>query len=139
MRRPHPRGRRSLIGLGATAVGAVLCLSACGQQSGEALARQACTHVDLSVRDYELSTKANISASEAATLRTKADAELRAALPLAAAATSDNGNLNGLMTTISEGATVDEAHLVPALKGQCKTVTTNVNVNPQSPGNLPGT
>jgi hypothetical protein len=95
--------------------------------------------VDLSVRDYELSTKANISASEAATLRTKADAELRAALPLAAAATSDNGNLNGLMTTISEGATVDEAHLVPALKGQCKTVTTNVNVNPQSPGNLPGT
>jgi hypothetical protein len=139
VRRPHPRGRRSLIGLGATAVGAVLCLSACGQQSGEALARQACTHVDLSVRDYELSTKANISASEAATLRTKADAELRAALPLAAAATSDNGNLNGLMTTISEGATVDEAHLVPALKGQCKTVTTNVNVNPQSPGNLPGT
>ena len=138
MRRPLPRGRRPLIGLGATAVGAVLCLSGCGQQSGEALARQACTHVDLSVRYFELSTKTNISTSEAATLRTKADAELRAALPLAAAATSDNGNLNALMTTISEGATVDEAHLVPALKGQCKSISTNVNVNPQSPGNLPG-
>jgi len=94
--------------------------------------------VDLSVHYFELSTKTNISASEAARLRTKADAELRAALPLAAAATSDDGMLNALMTTISEGATVDEAHLVPALKGQCKTVTTNVNVNPQGPGNLPG-
>ena len=95
--------------------------------------------MELSVRYFELSTKPNVSASEAAALRTKADAELRAALPLAAAATSANGGLNALMTTISEGATVDEAHLVPALKGQCRTVTTNVNVNPQSPGNLPGT
>jgi hypothetical protein len=138
VRRPHLRGRRSLIGLGATAVGAVLCLSACGQQSGEALARQACTHVTRSVRDYELSTRPNIPPSKAAALRTKADAELRAALPLAAAATSDDGSLNALMTTISEGATVDEAHLVPALKGQCKTINTNVNVNPQSPGNPPG-
>jgi hypothetical protein len=138
VRRPLAPGRRSLIGLGATAVGAVLCLSGCGQQSGQTLARQACTHVDLSVRDYELSTKANISPSEAARLRTKADVELRAALPLAAQATSADGSLNALMTTISEGATVDEAHLVPALKGQCKAINTNVNVNPEAPGNLPG-
>jgi hypothetical protein len=93
--------------------------------------------VNRSVRDYELSTKANVSASQAATLRTKAEAELRAALPLAAAATSADGTLNALMTTISEGATVDEAHLLPALKGQCKSINTNVNVNPQAPGNLP--
>ena len=38
--------------------------------------------------------------------------------------------MNSLMTTISEGATVDEAHLIPALKGQCAVVDTNVNVNP---------
>jgi hypothetical protein len=138
MRRPLSPGRRSLIGLGATAVGAVLCLSACGQQSGQALARQACTHVDLSVRDYELSTRPDISAAEAARLRTKADVELRAALPLVADATSTDGSLNSLMTTISEGATVDEGHLVPALKGQCKLVTTNLNVNPEPGGNLPG-
>ena len=137
MRRPLPRGRRTLIGLGATAVGAVLCLSACGQ-SGQDLAQEACTHVDRSVRDYELSTKANVPSSEAARLRTQADAELRAALPLAADATSSNGNLNALMTTIAEGATIDEAHLIPALKVQCKSVTTNVNVNPQAPGDLPG-
>jgi hypothetical protein len=137
MRRPLSRGRRTLIGLGATAVGAALCLSSCGQ-SGQSLALQACTHVDRSVRDYELSTKANVTASEAARLRTQADAELRAALPLAADATSADGSLNALMTTIAEGATVDEAHLVPALKGQCKEISTNVNVNPDPGGNLPG-
>ena len=90
------------------------------------------------MRDYELSTKANVPSSEAARLRTQADAELRAALPLAADATSSNGNLNALMTTIAEGATIDEAHLIPALKVQCKSVSTNVNVNPDPGGNLPG-
>jgi hypothetical protein len=134
----RPTGRRSLIGLGATTLGALLCLSGCGQQNGEDLARQACVHVKLSIHYFELSTEPNVSASDAARLQTKADAELRAALPLAAAATSADGNLNSLMTTISEGATVDEAHLVPALKGQCKVVDTNVNVNPDNPSNLPG-
>jgi len=124
--------------LGATALGALLCLSGCGQQSGLGLARQACVHVSLSVRDFELSTKPGTTTAEANRLRSKADAELRTALPLAAAATSDDGSLNALMTTISESATVDEAHLIPALKGQCATVNTNVNVNPAAPGALPG-
>ena len=35
------------------AVGAMLLLSACGQQSGEDLARQACVHVNLSVHYFE--------------------------------------------------------------------------------------
>jgi hypothetical protein len=39
------------------------------------------------------------------------------------------------MTTISEGATVDEGHLVPSLRAQCVVATANQNVNPQSPGN----
>jgi hypothetical protein len=137
VRRSLLTGRRSLIGLGAAAVGAVLCLSACGQD-GQTLARQACTHVELSVHYYELSTKANVNPSEAARLRKKADVELHAALPLAAAATSADGSLNALMTTISESNTVDEGHLIPALKGQCASVDTNVNVNPQGPSNLPG-
>jgi hypothetical protein len=136
VRRPLSKGRRSLIG--ATAVGALLCLSACGQDGGMNLARQACVHVKLSVHYFELSTKPGTLAGEVSRLRTKADAELRAALPLAAAATSDDGSLNALMTTISESATVDEAHLIPALKGQCAAVDTNVNVNPEPAGNLPG-
>ena len=36
------------------------------------------------------------------------------------------------MTTISEGATVDEGHLVPALRAQCVVADTNPNVNPQN-------
>jgi hypothetical protein len=126
-----------MIALGATTVGAMLLLSACGQGS-EDLARQACVHVKLSVHDYELSTKPDVSVVGAARLRTKANAELRAALPLAAQATSADGSMNSLMTTISESATIDEGHLIPALKGQCAQVDTNVNVNPAPPGNLPG-
>ena len=55
------------------------------------------------------------------------------ALPLAAAANSDDGSWNSLMTTISEGATVDEGHLVPSLRAQCVVADANQNVNPQSP------
>jgi hypothetical protein len=116
------------------AASSILLLSACGD-GGQALAHEACAHVTLSVRYFELSTKPDVSLTEANRLRTEADAELRAALPLAAEATSANGSLNSLMTTISEGATVDEAHLIPALKGQCALVDTNVNVNP-TPGNV---
>jgi hypothetical protein len=132
MRRPLSPGRRSLIGLSAVAVGATLLLSACGQ-GGDALARQACVHVNLSVRYFEDSIKPNVSDANAARLRTKADAELRAALPLAAQANSADGSMNALMTTISESGTVDEGHLIPSLKGQCASVDTNVNVNP-TPG-----
>jgi hypothetical protein len=123
---------------GGAAVVAALGLSSCGQQSGEALAQQACVHVTRSIHYFTLSTQPDISRADASRLLAKADAQLRAALPLASAATSDDGSMNSLMTTISESATVDEAHLVPALKGQCANVDTNVNVNPQAPGNIPG-
>jgi hypothetical protein len=123
---------------GGAAVGAIVLLGGCGEQSGVDLARQACVHVRLSVRDFELSSEPSTSATESARLRARASAELRIALPLAADATSADGSMNSLMTTISEGATVDEAHLVPALKGQCAHVNTNVNVNPEPGGNLPG-
>ena len=114
------------------AVSATLLLSACGD-GGEDLARQACVHVNRSVRYYEASVKPNVPPKVSDRLRTQADAELRAALPLAAQANSADGSMNSLMTTISESATVDEAHLIPALKGQCAVVDTNVNVNP-TPG-----
>lgn len=119
-------------------MGLLLGLSSCGQQNGQALAQQACSHVKLSVRYYERSIERSTTASTAKRLQSKAEAELRVALPLAADATSVDGSLNALMTTISESATVDEAHLIPALKGQCAVVDTNINVNPDVPGNLPG-
>ncbi|MGP0032607.1 MAG: hypothetical protein ACLPVF_19150 [Acidimicrobiales bacterium] len=129
---------RRLLALGAVALGATLGLSACSQQSGLNLARQACVHVNSSLHDYALSLRPGTSAAVVVDLQNQANAELRAALPLAAAATSDDGSWNSLMTTLSESAWVDEPHLIPALRAQCIAADTNPNVNPQNP-EAPGT
>jgi len=112
----------------------VVGLSACSDQGGQALAQQACVHVNRSVADYLRSVRAGTPAATVALLQKEADQELRAALPLAAQANSDDGSWNSLMTTISEGATVDEGHLVPSLRAQCVVADSNQNVNPQTPG-----
>ena len=131
-RADRPRGALILAGLALVAV-AALGLSACSSQSGQGLAQQACVHVHRSVTDYLRATSAGTSPASAAQLEKEADQELRAALPLAAAANSDDGSWNSLMTTISEGATVDEGHLLPSLRAQCVVANANPNVNPQSP------
>jgi hypothetical protein len=110
-----------------------LGLAACSTTAdGQALAQQACIHVKRSVGDYERSLVAGTPPTTVALLQGAAARELRDALPLAASANSDDGSWNSLMTTISEGANVDEAHLVPALKAQCVVANTNPNVNPQN-------
>jgi hypothetical protein len=114
--------------------GAAVGLSACSSQGGQGLAQQACVHVDRSVADYLRSIRGGTPAATVALLQKEADQELRAALPLAAQANSDDGSWNSLMTTISEGATVDEGHLVPSLRAQCVVADSNQNVNPQTPG-----
>ena len=128
----RPDGVR-VLAVVALAAGAALGLSACSNQGGQDLAQQACVHVHRSVTDYLRATRAGTSPAVAAQLQKEADQELRAALPLAAAANSDDGSWNSLMTTISEGATVDEGHLVPSLRAQCVVADSNPNVNPQSP------
>jgi len=124
---------RKALSLGAVAVSVTLTLSACSQSSGQALARQACVHVKRSVSDFEATQVPGTSAARIAQLRTRADAELRAALPLAAQANSADGSWNALMTDLVEGATIDEAHLVPSLRAQCVQADSNPNVNPQNP------
>jgi hypothetical protein len=128
----RPVAVRALAAL-ALAAGTALVLSACSTQDGQDLAQQACVHVHLSVADYLRAVSPGTSAATAAQLQKEADQQLRTALPLAAAANSDDGSWNALMTTISEGATVDEGHLVPSLRAQCVVANTNANVNPQSP------
>jgi hypothetical protein len=118
----------------ALAGGAALALSACSTQGGQDLARQACVHVRISVSDYLEAVRPGTAPAAAAQLQERADQQLRDALPLAAAANSDDGSWNALMTTISEGATVDEGHLVPSLRAQCVVANANQNVNPQAPG-----
>jgi hypothetical protein len=129
-------GRRLAVraaGVLALVAGSALVLSACSTQNGQDLAQQACVHVHRSLADYAHAVSPGTSAAAAAQLQREADQELRTALPLAAAANSDDGSWNALMTTISEGATVDEGHLVPSLRAQCVVANANPNVNPQSP------
>jgi hypothetical protein len=115
-------------------------LAACSSaQDGQALAQQACVHVNRSVTEWSDSQRAGMPAAAMASLQQRAEQQLRLALPLAAAANSDDGTWNSLMTTISEIGSVDEGHLVPALHAQCVLADSNQNVNPQSPnGNNSG-
>jgi hypothetical protein len=133
--RPHAA---RVVAVMALAAGAALGLSACSTQNGQDLAVQACVHVRLSISDYQGAERPGTSAAVAAELQKRADQQLREALPLAAAANSDDGSWNALMTTISEGAVVDEGHLVPSLRAQCVVANANQNVNPQSPGGNSG-
>jgi hypothetical protein len=134
---------RRVLALGALAAVAGSGLAACDSQgSGQALARQACVHVLRSVRAWEASNAPGTSSATLAQLQTEAAQQLRLALPLAAAANSDDGTWNSLMTVISESATVDETHLVPSLRAQCAVADNNMNVNPQNPqgpSNTPNT
>jgi hypothetical protein len=120
-------------------VGGALGLSACSTQSGQALAQQACVHVHRSVAAYVRSTQVGTPAADVSRLQQRAAEELRLALPLAAAANSDDGSWNSLMTTISESSWVDEGHLVPALNAQCVVADSNQNANPQGQGGNSGT
>ncbi len=113
--------------------GAIL-LGGCSQQGGLDLARQACTHVDRSIRLYKEAEATDLK-STARTRLQQAYNELRAALPLAAAATSDDGRWNALMTAISESARVNEAQLITALQDECAVASGNQSTapNPSSP------
>ncbi len=114
-------------------------LAACSSaQDGQALAQQACVHVNRSVTEWSDSLRAGTPAAAVASLQQRAEQQLRLALPLAAAANSDDGTWNSLMTTISEIGSVDEGHLVPALHAQCVLADSNQNVNPATPNGNSG-
>ena len=135
-----PARRRRVWAGAVLLVGVPLGLAACSSvQDGQALAQQACVHVNRSVSDWVASERAGTPAATVAALQQRADQQLRLALPLAAAANSDDGSWNSLMTTISEIETVDEGHLVPALHAQCVLANSNENVNPQNPNGNSGT
>jgi hypothetical protein len=117
-------------------VGALLALAiplaGCGQNGGDVLARQACQHVERSIRLYSQAEQAT-SSSVALSKVAQAYKELRDALPLAAMATSDNGQWVALETTLSESARVDESELVTALSSECAVaMNTNADHSPFS-------
>jgi hypothetical protein len=97
---------------------AALLLGGCGQDGGSALARQACGHVERSLKLYAEAQKSP-DASVALTDVSQAYAQLRAALPLAALATSGDGQWVALETTLTESSRVGEGYLVSALRREC--------------------
>jgi hypothetical protein len=111
----------------ALAVGAVLSLAAlvsgCSQQDALGLAQQACAHVAKSMRLYDEGMASHTDAVARKDVQ-QANNQLQDAEPLAAAATSDNGQWNALMTTLQEIGRVDEGHLLVALKAQCAVANT---------------
>src|SRR5579875_2752763 len=110
--------RRATTALGTVAVVAVaLTLAGCGQD-GVSLARQACAHVDASFRLYREAQDS--TGTQASNDLQKANNQLEAAEPLAAQATSDNGQWNALMTTLQEIGRVDERYLIKAYGNSVK-------------------
>ncbi len=82
------------------------------------LAKQACTHINRSIRLLEESGH-QPDHVQAAHDSAQAYDQLRAALPIAAQAAFSDGQWQALMTTISESNRVPESMLVDALKAQC--------------------
>ncbi len=112
-------------------------VAACGTQNGDALAKQACGYVYSSISFYE-SSLGDKPASQASHLQTEAYDQLQLGLQPAALAAGDNGQWQGLMTTISESSRVPEGVLVSALRQQCAVAETP-GATPPPPGTTPGT
>lgn len=128
------RGLAAALALGgAAALG--LLLGGCGD-GGVSLARQACTHVDVSLRLYSSAQKTP-DPKAAATLLQQANNQLQTAEPLAAAANSANGEWNALMTTLQEIGRVDEGHLLSALRQQCAVAFSSQPETPPVPTTFP--
>jgi predicted component of type VI protein secretion system len=112
-------GRRVALGISVLALASLTVIAGCGG-SGDSQAKQACQHVERSLRLYaEAASNPDPTAAQAQ--RTQALVELRDAQPLASIAAAASGEWEALRTTLSESPNVDESHLVPALTQQCET------------------
>jgi hypothetical protein len=126
---------RALVLPAAITVSAI-SISACSSQSGTSLAREACAKVHSSVAAYEASKSAPNPATRSRDLRIATN-DLTQAEPLAAAATSSDGQWNALMTTLNEFGQVDELHLIPALRAQCAVANSSNPEIPNTPTTFP--
>lgn len=117
---------------------AALFASACGQQTGLDLAREACNHVHASISAYDEALHAQ-NRAEADRDLNRATNDLQSAEPLAAEATSADGQWNALMTTLNELGQVDEGHLLVALRAQCAVADSNQPELPNLPTTFPPT
>jgi hypothetical protein len=134
---PHQRGTlRRLAAGGIIAIGLGATVSACGN-NGTALAKQACTHVTLSISLLHKSEAPTDQSTQAAELKNRAYVELLSALPIAAQAASQDEQWQALMTTLSESNRVPEATLVDALTAQCRLAASSTFNQPPPPSSIP--
>ena len=133
----HRRGRRAVRAAGALGGLVMLAvgLTACSNQQGVDLARQACQHVDRSLALYRTSLEDPGTAASGAR-QTQAMTQLRDALPLASSAAGDAAQFQGLMSTLAESDHLPESLLVHALSAQCAAAQSN-GITPQpAPGGV---
>ena len=114
----------SILGRPRRVILATLALSSLGALAGcsgnaDAKAKQACQHVERSLRLYAQATSDPDPGSAARKLQ-EALVELRTAQPLASVAAAGSGQWEALRTTLSESPNVDEGRLVTALTQQCQ-------------------
>jgi predicted component of type VI protein secretion system len=100
------------------ALGFLVIVAGCSSNA-DSQAKQACQHVERSLRLYAQAAS-NPNPAAADQERVAALVELRTALPLASVAAAGSGQWEALRTTLSESPNVDEGRLVPALTQQCQ-------------------
>ena len=121
--RAHPaRGRRwrrpaKAIVVAAALAMAVVLLGGCSN-AGIGLAREACNHVDVSIRAF-IAAEHDTNVAKQRRQLLEATVQLEAAEPIAARANSADPAFNPLMTTLQELGRTTEANLIPALRAQC--------------------
>lgn len=135
IRRPNRGTVRHLAVVVMAIIGLGVVLSACGT-NGTALAQQACTHINRSIKLLDEAEHQSDPAASAA-VRQKAYLQLRAALPIAAEAAYDDGQWQALMTTVAESSRVAESTLVPALQAQCQEADSSVFGQQAPPTSIP--
>jgi hypothetical protein len=92
--------------------------------------------VQASIRAYDAAFEATSHQAAERDL-TVATNDLQTAEPLAAQATSADGQWNALMTTLNELGQVDEGHLLVALRAQCALADSNQPDLPNIPTTFP--
>jgi len=133
--RPNPRTVRRLAVVATAIIGVGAVLSACSTD-GTALAQQACSHVNRSIKLLDEAEHQSDPAASAA-VRQKAYLQLRDALPISAQAAYADGQWQALMTTVAESNRVAESTLVPALQAQCQEADSSVFGQQAPPTSIP--
>jgi hypothetical protein len=112
------------LGLAGSIIAVGLVASSCSNGAALSNGRTACHYVDVSLKTLR-SIPATASTAQRAATTKLAQSQLLEGLSYAAAATSDDGSYNALMTSIQEADRVPESYLEPSLEAICQVVNSS--------------